>query len=110
MAMGIHLTKCLFCSAMYRRSLWHSKTMYISEEKSLRVLIGCNSNWRESSAAVAVAMYLMPAQINLVDLDDVSDEKSPRSIQATLSPRLAASNAHPAPVAPPPITNTSYSV
>lgn len=49
----------------------------------------------------------MPAQINLVDRDEVSLEKSPRSIQATFSPRDAASKATPAPVAPPPITSTS---
>ena len=54
--------------------------------------------------------YLMPAQIIFVDLEDVSDAKSPLSTQATfiLPSREAASNATPAPVAPPPITRISY--
>ena len=78
----------------------------------------------------------MPAQINFVDRLDVSEEKSPRSMQATLSigvcdddddelvvvelvvmiganvvvvaaVRVTASKAIPAPVAPPPMTKIS---
>ena len=83
------------------------------------------NKFHEINAALADAKYLIPAHINFVDRDDVSDAKSPRSIHATFNPlfdssspfefellevvvRVAASNAIPAPVAPPPITNTSY--
>ena len=41
----------------------------------------------------ALTRYLDPAQINLVDLDEVPLEKSSRSIHATLRPRAAASRA-----------------
>ncbi|VEU38322.1 unnamed protein product [Pseudo-nitzschia multistriata] len=56
---------------------------------------------------VAVAIYFIPAQINFVDLELVSDAKSPRSMQAVCRPLMVASRAIPAPVAPPPITKTS---
>ena len=64
-------------------------------------------NFLESSIEVAVAMYLIPAQINFVDLELVSDAKSPRSIQAVFIPLIEASRAIPEPVAPPPMTRTS---
>lgn len=84
------------------------------------------SNFHESREEDADARYLMPAQISFVDRLDVSEEKSPRSMQATLSigdddddellllllvvvvlVRVTASKAIPAPVAPPPITRMS---
>jgi hypothetical protein len=43
----------------------------------------------------------------LLERDDVPDAKSRASTSATFSPRVAASSAQPAPVAPPPITTTS---
>ena len=69
-----------------------------------------------SRAADADARYFIPAHISFVEREDVSDAKSPRSMHATFKSdglpsgvvRVAASNAIPAPVAPPPITNTSY--
>jgi hypothetical protein len=54
--------------------------------------------------------------MSFVERDDVSDEKSPLSMHATLSEdgrpvtgsvRVTASKAMPAPVAPPPMTRTS---
>ena len=90
----------------------------------LTVLMGEVNKFHEINAALADAKYLIPAHINLVDREDVSDAKSPRSMHATFNPlfdssppfelldevvvRVAASNAIPAPVAPPPITNISY--
>jgi len=75
--------------------------------KSEMAAIGRRTLSVRSNAAVAVAMYRIPAHTNLVDLEDVSLPKSPRSIIAVDRPRLAASNADPAPVAPPPTTSTS---
>lgn len=71
------------------------------------VAIGFHNSWRDNNAANAVPRYRMPAHTSLVDRDDVSEAKSPRSMQATDNPRDAASKAIPAPVAPPPITNKS---
>ena len=59
---------------------------------------------------MAVAMYRMPAQMSLVDREEVSEPKSPLSMHATLKPRAAPSSAQPAPVAPPPTIKTSYGV
>ena len=50
----------------------------------------------------------MPAHMSFVDRLDVSPPKSPLSRHATDIPRDAASRALPVPVAPPPITTTSY--
>ena len=75
-----------------------------------------------SRAEDAEARYLIPAQISLVDRLDVSEAKSPRSMQATFNDddddddddddscsivRVTASKAMPAPVAPPPMTRMS---
>src|SRR6516225_7247463 len=49
----------------------------------------------------------MPPCTILEDFDDVPEAKSPFSTRAVLRPRLAASNATPAPVTPPPTTSTS---
>lgn len=88
------------------------------------------SNFHDSREEDADARYLMPAQISFVDRLEVSEEKSPRSMQATFSiggvcddddddvslllmlavvvlVRVTASKAIPAPVAPPPITRMS---
>ena len=71
--------------------------------------MGLVRSFSDRSEAEAVARYLMPAQINFVLREDVSDAKSPRSIQATFIEvsRVAASNAIPDPVAPPPMTSIS---
>jgi hypothetical protein len=95
---------------MYFLSLWHSSTISISPINSLIVAIGFVNKFLDKRAAEAVAMYFRPAQINLVDRDEVSEAKSPRSIQATFNPLAAASKAIPAPVAPPPITRRSKTV
>src|SRR5579883_2253360 len=49
----------------------------------------------------------MPPCTSFVDLLLVPPAKSAFSIRATVYPRVAASNATPAPVIPPPITKTS---
>jgi hypothetical protein len=64
---------------------------------------------KAKSSTSACAKYLLPPHRSLVDLEDVPEEKSSLSTQATFKPLVAASNAAPAPVAPPPITSTSNS-
>ena len=51
--------------------------------------------------------YRNPPWISLLERLEVPDEKSARSTSATLSPRVAASSAMPAPVTPPPTTSRS---
>lgn len=58
---------------------------------------------------MAFCKYRTPPWISFVDRDDVPAAKSSNSTKAVLSPRVVESNAHPAPVAPPPIINTSNS-
>lgn len=59
---------------------------------------------------VCIQMYVfigVPPWINLVERDDVPEEKSSRSTSPTRRPRVTASSATPHPVAPPPTTRTS---
>ena len=67
----------------------------------MTVLIGFVTSLLERRETDAVAKYRMPAQMSLVLREDVSDAKSPRSMQATLRDpsRVAASSAMPHPVA-----------
>lgn len=47
--------------------------------------MGDVNKFQERREEDAEARYLMPAQISFVDRLEVSEEKSPRSMQATLS-------------------------
>ncbi len=60
-----------------------------------------------TSLKLNCSRYLKPPWINLVDLLLVPDAKSDISTKQTLNPLDAASKHIPAPVIPPPITNTS---
>ena len=60
--------------------------------------------WALSSLLIAASRYLTPPWTSLVLLLLVPSAKSFCSNRATDSPRKDASNAMPAPVAPPPIT------
>lgn len=58
---------------------------------------------------MAFCRYRTPPWISFVDLEDVPLAKSSASTSAVFRPRVIESKATPAPVAPPPMTSTSYS-